>query len=121
MDGIDDFLEFHRSKLLTYLDGIAPESSKEPGPLEFVEQVLDEWSRFSEGRTLEAPCSRERTFWFALYQLEELVENPVQDERDPYVSILMHNLAHVRERLRDWRDLPEGFYATRPGENLDAF
>ncbi|MDA1370595.1 MAG: hypothetical protein O2971_07520 [Proteobacteria bacterium] len=121
MDGIDDFLKIYQPNLLAYLDGIAPKSPEEPGPLEFVEHVLNEWSRIFEGRTLGAPCSRERTFWFALYQLEELVENPVQDELDPFEGVLMQNLAQVRELLRDWRELPIGFYATRPGENPDAF
>jgi len=120
MDGIDDFLEYYRPKLLNYLDGIAPNSPEELGPLEFVEQVLDEWSRFSTGRTLGVPCSSERTFWFALYQLEELVENPIQVGLDPYESIVMHNLAQVRELLRGLRELPVGFHATRPGEDLDA-
>jgi hypothetical protein len=69
---------------------------------------------------LEAPCLRERTFWFALYQFEDLVEYPAQGELDPYEGILLQNLAQVRELLRDWCELPDGFYATRPGEDLDA-
>lgn len=120
MDGIDEFLETHRLNLLAYLDGIAPKSPEEPKPLEFVEQVLNEWSQTFGGRTLSAPCSSERTFWFALYQLEELAENPVQNELDPYEGVLMQNLAQVRELLRDRRELPNGFYATRPGEDPDA-
>lgn len=120
MDGIDDFLETHRLNMLAYLDGIAPKSPEEPGPLQFVEQVLNEWSQTFGGRTLEAPSSSERTFWFALYQLEELVENPVQNELDPYEALLMQNLAQVRELLRDRRELPNDFFATRPGEKLDA-
>jgi hypothetical protein len=120
MGGIDEFLQLRQPKLLEYLDGIAPKSPGEPGSLEFVEQVLDEWSRFSTGRTLEAPRPKERTFWFALYQLEELVENPAHGELDPYEGVLMRNLAQVRELLRDWCELPEGFHATRPGEDLGA-
>jgi hypothetical protein len=120
MDGIEQFLQLHRQKLLAYLDGIAPESPGEPGPLEFVEKVLDDWSRFSTGRTLAAPHPRERTFWFALYQLEELVEYPVRGAIDPYEGILMQNLAQVRELLRSGSELPDGFHATRPGEDLGA-
>ena len=119
MDDIDQFLQLHRAKLLTYLDGIAPKSPTDQGPLEYVEQVLDEWSRFSVGRELRAPRRGERTFWFALYQLEELVEYPVRGELDPYEGLLLKNLAHVTELLKGWRELPDGFYATRPGGDSD--
>ncbi len=120
MDDIEEFLQRHRPKLLTYLDGIAPKSPADPGPLEYVEQVLDEWSRFSRDRKLRAPCLSERTFWFALYQLEELVEYPVRGELEPYEGLLMRNLSQVTELLRGWRGLPDGFHATRPGEDLDS-
>jgi hypothetical protein len=50
MDGIEKFLQLHRQRLLAYLDGIAPESPEEPGPKEFVEQVLEDWSRLSAGK-----------------------------------------------------------------------
>lgn len=118
MDDLNNFLEFHRSRLLAYLDGKAPISSADPGPLEYIDQVLEEWSRSFSCRALRAPCRRERAFWFALYQLEDLVENPVKGNLDPYEGILLQNLATVRELLRGWRELPDRFYATRPGEEL---
>jgi hypothetical protein len=117
MDDINDFFEHHQPNLLYYLDAKPGRSPNEPGPLEFVEKVLDDWSDFAEGRQLREPSSRERTFWFALYQLEELVETPVTGKLDPYEGILMQNLAKVRELLREWHELPEGFHATRPGED----
>jgi hypothetical protein len=120
MDGIEKFLQLHRQRLLAYLDGVAPESPEEPGPKEFVEQVLEDWSRLSAGKKLGVPRPRERTFWFALYQLEELVEYPVRGDLDSYEGILMQNLAQVRELLRVWKELPDGFHATRPGEDLGA-
>lgn len=116
MKDIEDFLRVHRSKLLRYLDGEAPSSSAEPGPLQYVDQVLEQWSLLVGDRALDTPRFTERTFWFALYQLEELVENPVQGEIDPYEGILLENLAEARELLRDWRALPDKYYATRPGE-----
>ena len=120
MDEIDKFFEHYQPKLLAYLDANVNRSSEEPGPLEFIENVLEDWSNLAEGRALKKPRSQERTFWFALYQLEDLVEMPVADQLDPYEGILMQNLAEARELLRDWRELPEGLHATRPGENPSA-
>ena len=116
MDDVEEFLQVHRQKLLRYLDGEAPLSSDDPGPMDYVAQVLDEWSGYFSGRVLRVPCLRERTFWFALYQLEELVENPVQGNLDSYEAVLLQSLAEVREILRGWQELPEKYYATRPGE-----
>jgi hypothetical protein len=116
MDDINDFLESFRPKLLRYLDGEIPGSPDESGPLEFVDEVLEAWSNFAKDRKLANPNPLERTFWFSLYQLEELVENPVTDRVDPYEGLLMQNLAVARELLRKWGELPDGLYATRPGE-----
>ncbi len=58
----------------------------------------------------------ERTFWYALYTLEELVENPVSEKLNPYEAILLENLATARELLRQGNELPAGHYATRPDE-----
>ncbi|MCJ7558531.1 MAG: hypothetical protein MUP90_16680 [Gammaproteobacteria bacterium] len=116
MDDIKTFFQGQRSTLLRYLDGQAPQTPDEPGALEYVYGVLDEWSQKFSGRELPAPCLRERTFWFALYQLEELVENPVRGDLDPYEGFLLENLAVVRELLRTWSELPDKYYATRPGE-----
>ena len=116
MDDIDNFLDRHRIRLLEYLDGVAPKSTDQPGPLEYVHEVLDEWRMLFSGRKIRKPNSRERTFWFALYQMEELVEFPAHDPLDPYEAVMMKDLATVRELLRERSALPERFYATRPGE-----
>ena len=122
MDDVEAFLQNHQGKLLRYLDGKAPQSPGEPRPLEYVEQVLAEWSRTFAGRKINAPCRKERTFWFALYQFEELVENPINGQPCSYESVLLHNLAQVKEILRSRGELPEEFFATRPGEAFeDAF
>ena len=118
MDDIARFLQVQRLALLRYLDGQAPQTADEPGPLEYVQGVLDEWLSKYAGRVLPEPCLRERTFWFALYQLEELTENPVHGALDPYERFLLEDLAMARELLRTWSELPEGYYATRPGEFL---
>ena len=116
MDDINSFLDRHRVRLLRYLDGVAPRSADEPGPLEYIHEVLDEWCTLFSGRKVRGPTSGERTFWFALYQMEELVEFPAHDPLDPYEAILMQHLATVRELLREGSELPDRFYATRPGE-----
>ena len=116
MDNVEMFLKLHREKLLKYLDGKAPGTPGEPEALEYIEDVLTDWSRWSQNRKLDSPDKSERTFWFALYQLEELVEYPDVNP-GPYEALLMQNLARVREHLRAGEALPDEFFATRPGED----
>lgn len=114
MDDIKEYLEHHRLRLLRYLDGEAPATKNEPDAQAYIDMVLVEWrERFGEAN-LPAPEAEERTFWFALYQLEELTEFPSDGDPDPYEAVLMKNLARVRELLREWRRLPREFVATRP-------
>ncbi len=119
MEETKQFFDHYRPLLPSYLDAGNRVDGAQPGPLEFVEQVLNGWSRFAQGRVLGKPSPQERTFWFALYQLEELVEYPAAEQLHPYEAILMQNLAEVRERLRAGAMLPDGLFATRPGEDLD--
>jgi len=68
MDDVEEFLQEHRLKLLRYLDGNAPISPDDPGPTDYLRQVLDEWSKLSSGRELDEPCLREpsinlRNWW----------------------------------------------------------
>ena len=116
MDDVNEFLFKYQPELLSYLDANIKTSSEGSDPLEFVEKVLISWSNFTKGRILGEPSSKERTFWFALYQLEELVEYPAENNIDPYEGFLMKKLAEARELLREWKGLPEDLYATRPGE-----
>jgi len=100
--------------LLRYLEGTAPKSAEEPDALGYVESVLTAWQDVFGKSDLTDPSPEERTFWFALYQLEELVEMSGH-HIDPYEKLLMENLAEVRELLRHRRSLPEHrFMATRP-------
>jgi len=108
------FIDRHRLVLLRYLDGMAPGSAEEPDTLGYVESVLTAWQEIFGRSELTDPGPEERTFWFALYQLEELVENS-DPHIDPYQKFLMENLVEVRELLRHYGPLPEHcFMATRP-------
>ncbi len=108
------FIDRHRLVLLRYLDGTAPASAEEPDALSYIENVLTEWHELFHKSDFASPGSEERTFWFALYQLEELIESP-GPHIDPYEKFLMENLIEVRELLRHKRPLPEHrVIATRP-------
>jgi hypothetical protein len=110
----EGFLDRHRPVLLRYLDGTAPTSKEEPDALGYVESVLTEWHELFDGSKIGNPTAEERTFWYALYQLEELAELP-SPHSDPYEELLMENLVEVRELLRNRQSLPEHrFMATRP-------
>jgi len=108
------FIDHHRLVLLRYLDGTEPGSAEEPDALGYVDSVLTAWQEVFGKSELTDPSPEERTFWFALYQLEELVEMS-GPHIDPYEKLLMVNLVEVRELLRHRRALPEHrFMATRP-------
>lgn len=108
------FIERHRLVLLRYLDGSAPTSAAESEALGYIDSVLTEWHKLFDNSELSTPTLEERSFWFALYQLEELVELP-GSHIDPYELVMMQNLVEVRELLRDRRPLPlHRFMATRP-------
>ena len=108
------FIDRHRLVLLRYLDGTAPESADEPDTLGYVESVLTAWREAFGKSELADPSPEERTFWFTLYQLEELIEMS-GFHIDPYEKFLMENLVEVRELLRRRRSLPgHRFMATRP-------
>ena len=91
-----------------------PEKAGDLDALSYVEKVLTEWHEQFRHDEIAGPDQRERTFWYALYQLEELVE-ACSPHLDPYESILMRNLVEVRELLRNRQPLPgHRFMATRP-------
>lgn len=108
------FLERHRSLLLRQLEDKAPARGRECEALEYVDSVLTEWHERFGDAALPTTDAVERTFWYALYQLEELAARP--DARsDPYVQHMMEVLTEVRELLRHNQPLPEcRFIATRP-------
>jgi hypothetical protein len=108
------FIDVNRQVLLSYLDGTMPANTDEPDALDYIGKVLTEWGEQFRHEDVADPDPRERTFWYALYQLEDLVETsgpPV----DPFEAILMQNLVEVRELLRNRQPLPlHRFMATRP-------
>lgn len=108
------FIDCHRLILLRYLDGTAGRSGKEVDVLSYIESVLEEWLEAFSNSELTDPSPQERTFWFALYLLEDLVENPGSNI-DPYEKVMMENLIEVRELLRQRQSIEEhGYMATRP-------
>lgn len=110
----EQFVDRHRPLLLRYLDGKAPESAEEADALGYVDRVLDEWHELFDDSEPADAKPEERTFWYALYQLEELAELP-GPHVDPFKKFMMENLVEVRELLRHRRPLPESrFLATRP-------
>jgi hypothetical protein len=112
--GHERFIEHQRLVLLRYLDGTAPGSAEELDALGYVESVLTVWQEVFGKSELTDPSPEERTFWFALYQLEELVETS-DPHIDPYEKLLMENLVEGRELLRHRQSLPEHrLMATRP-------
>ena len=100
--------------LLRYLDGTAPGPMEDLDALGYVESVLAAWQKLFGKSELTDPHPAERTFWFALYQLEDLAE--MSDPHiDPYEQFMMETLVEVRELLRHRQSLPDHRYmATRP-------
>ncbi len=118
MNEINEFLKEKTGILLGYLDGIEPDPTDALAPLDLIDSILEEWSRKFGDRRIPPPTLKERTFWFTLYQYEEVVEiPPTMPGTAPYEALLMKNLATAKELLRENRDLPAVFYATRPGED----
>lgn len=110
----EEFVDFHREILLSYLDGTVPTKAGELDALGYIEKVLTEWHEQFGHDEIADPDRREKTFWYALYQLEELVETCSPDI-NPYEAFLMQNLVEVREMLRNRQPLPgHRFMATRP-------
>jgi hypothetical protein len=108
------FIDRQRLVLLSYLDGTMPANGDERNVVDYIESVLTEWEEQFRHDDIADPDPRERTFWYALYQLEELVEN-CSPPLDPYETFLMQNIAEVRELLRNREPLPvHRFMATRP-------
>jgi len=114
MDDIERFLRDHQLELLRRLDTVSEWSTVQTR--DYVQQVLDDWAAFAAGRDLRRPDRRERTFWYALFELEEIAEFPSREDNDPFMMMMLNNLGKIRDLLLEWGDLPIEYYATRPGE-----
>lgn len=119
MESVKEFVYRNREQLLRYLDGEAPSTHLDPGPLEFVDLVIADWLKLFGRKKIQAPTRRERTFWYTLYLFEEMQEVPPDHQSDPFVNMQQENLARLRELLRNNAELPAEFYATRPGEDFE--
>ncbi len=99
---------------MSYLDGTLPANAEQKNVLDYIESVLTEWEEQFRHDEIAVPDPRERTFWYALYQLEDLAETS-GPHMDPYEAFLMQNLVEVRGLLRNRQALPlHRFMATRP-------
>lgn len=118
MSEISEFIKEKSVLLLSYIDNPVRGRAGALTPLEMVDSILDDWSRKFGGKKLPTPTLKERTFWFTLYQYENLVEMPDNlPQIAPYQALLKKNLARVTKLLRKRRKLPPEFFATRPGED----
>jgi len=118
MDELDMFFDCYREPLLEHLAGTvcgakAP-SASHADPRFFIETVLDAWERLPRKVRLSRVRRGERTFWYALYTMEDLLEIPSSERLDPYEGILLKNLAKARELLELRAELPDGQFASRP-------
>lgn len=111
---LQQFISDYRPRLLAF----AEMDTRIPGNgspvLDFVNEVLDQWSiRFSEVN-LPKIDRREMTFWFCLYDIESLAEIPPNRPLDPFEVHMIEQLRSVRVLLRCHQPLPRSLYATRP-------
>ncbi len=121
MDIVDKFLRGHHESLLKHLDTVTTGNFKGPVILEFVDQVLDQWADVMTGRQIKAADRVERTFWYTLYQIEEIAELPLHGISDPYRTKQLQDLACLGQLLRKGGELPQQFFATRPDGEPESF
>ena len=116
---ITSFIQRYHGALVSHVEAVVVAQHSPRTVQRFVESVLLEYERLSYDARHEDITDVERTFWFALYQVESLVD-PCASEglRDPYEQILVNDLEAVLPVLICKGPLPERFFATRPGECL---
>jgi hypothetical protein len=118
MDELDRFLDCYREPLLDYLGGMSSlaklRSGSRPDPRCFIDTVLDAWERLPRRVRLSPVRPGERTFWYALYTMEDLLEIPRTERLDPFEGMLLKNLAQARQLLESRDELPHGQFASRP-------
>ena len=84
--------------------------------LEFVDQVLDAWSRLERDIRCALPCRLERTFWYALYTYEDAADAPPAGVSGHFLDVQQLQLHDALRLLRANQPLPHGYHATRPDE-----
>ena len=119
MDDIDQFLQTLHARLLPLLEQVTIKDPVPENSSQVVEEILEDWQRFAQGRKLRVPMLRERTFWFALYQLEQLASLHREGVVLPFQDSMQASLITITGLLKARDDLPEGYFATRPGEEAD--
>ena len=106
------YLKRHQAALVNLIrDGTR---SSETG-IAFVEQVLNEWSEHFAQLPLEEATLEERSFWYALYLMEQVAEDAAYGAPEcRYISEMKAELLEMATLLEDSSDIPEGCWATRP-------
>lgn len=115
MSAVSTFINRKGVELLAYLDGNAPNAVYPNEPMDFVDNLLEDWRTLTSHRQLSPPSRAERTFWYALYLFEDSLDF-TGDDPTGFETLQIQNLSLIRELLRQGKSLPEQFFATRPGE-----
>ena len=104
-----------QQSVLAYLTGARP-CGRDPARHEFVDRIHSEWRQQFGQLNLPDALPAERTFWKALEQIETW--SPVAGlTRTPRTEGAMRiRVEELAVRLADWRGLPRGCHAYRPGE-----
>lgn len=117
MEDYQIFMAQQREHLLKLMDNEYLPGQQYQQELEELERVCELWSYHFSDMPLP-PCSaQERTFWFALMQLEELLTSYGYALRSEWETILQRAVEDVRERLRAQQPLQDGYFACRPNGN----
>jgi len=119
MNDLDEFLQHYREELLGRLQGFEARTARLPGDnmdsRQFVDHVIETWSKLPK-KARSAPLRPgERTFWYALYTMEDLTDFPAAaNTLDPFEGILLRELGQARRLLEARAELPQGKFASRP-------
>ncbi|RUO28803.1 hypothetical protein CWE12_10850 [Aliidiomarina sedimenti] len=114
MDDYQCFMNEQRLRLLTLLDASYHPQGGYQSVLAELNRLCEDWCDRFAGMTLPTCSGEERTFWFALIQLEELLVSYGYALRSDWEDIQLNVLNEVRELLRAGLPLREGYFASRP-------
>ena len=122
---LQGFYRRRRARVLEYLRGARPRTG-DLAAHEFVDRIHNEWRQQFATRELPDTDPVERTFWFALFLIEELelVRGLPREQREPpseprfdFVKTeLRYEMLVVADLLEDGEPLPPEHFASRPGE-----
>ena len=110
-------MSLYRPQLIARLEqaNCRPAAVSDSG-LEFVDEVLDAWSRLPRAMRCALPERRERSFWYALYTYEDAADAPPSEISNHYLDVQRLQMRDALRLLRANQALPSGYHATRPDE-----